>query len=95
MNGTMLSQIVWIMFLAHHCLPKVPKNCQKKSKVDFRVNYSRGSDNVTTVCFKKSYFNCRFSKRSKMKNFFKNPNYLLLLKYVLILKSSHLETVDM
>ena len=30
MNGTMLSQIVWVMFLAHHCLPKVAKKCQKK-----------------------------------------------------------------
>ena len=30
MNGTMLSQIVWIMFLTHHCLPKIAK---KKPKV--------------------------------------------------------------
>ena len=30
MNGTMLSQNVWIMFLAHHCLPKVTKNSAKK-----------------------------------------------------------------
>ena len=29
MNRTMLSQIVWVMFFAHHCLPKVAKNCQK------------------------------------------------------------------
>ena len=30
MNGTMLSQITYVMFLAHHCLPKVAKICQKK-----------------------------------------------------------------
>ena len=24
---------------SHHCLPKVAKICQKKTKVDFRVNY--------------------------------------------------------
>ena len=37
MNGTLLSHIVWVMFLAHHCLPKVSRNCQKKAKVDFRI----------------------------------------------------------
>ena len=36
MNGTMLSQIVWVKFLARHCLPKVAKNCQKKQKVNFQ-----------------------------------------------------------
>ena len=32
MNGTMLSQIVWVMFLAHHGLPKVAKNLSKKGQ---------------------------------------------------------------
>ena len=33
MNGTMLSQIVWVMFLDQVVgLPKVAKNCQKKPK---------------------------------------------------------------
>ena len=44
MNGTMLSQIIWVMFLAHHCLPKIAKNCHKKPKVYFRINYYTGSD---------------------------------------------------
>ena len=33
------------MLLAQHCLSKVAKNCQKKPKVNFRVNYIMGSDN--------------------------------------------------
>ena len=37
MNVTMLSQMVWAMFLDHHCLPKAAKNCQKMPKVDFQV----------------------------------------------------------
>lgn len=36
-NGTMLSQVVWDMFLAHHCISKVAKNCQKQPKAYFRV----------------------------------------------------------
>ena len=44
MNDTMLSQIVWFMFLPHHCLPKVAKNCKKGPKVDFCVNYFISSD---------------------------------------------------
>ena len=31
-NGTILSQIVWVIFFAHYCLPKVAKNYQQKSK---------------------------------------------------------------
>ena len=34
MNGTLWSQIVWVMFLAHHCLPKAGI-----SKNYFRVTY--------------------------------------------------------
>ena len=48
---TMLSQIVWVMFLAHHCSPKVANNCPKKPKVDFHVNYYKdnsGSDHMGT-----------------------------------------------
>ena len=36
------------MFLAHHGLPKVAKNCPKKPKVDFHVNYYIGSDNISS-----------------------------------------------
>ena len=32
MNGTMLSQIVWVMTLAHYRLLKVAEMCQKKAK---------------------------------------------------------------
>ena len=35
MNRTLLSEIIWVMFLAHHCLPKVAKNCQKSQKSIF------------------------------------------------------------
>ena len=35
MNVTTLSQIVWVMFLAHHCLPKVAKKFQKEPKFVF------------------------------------------------------------
>ncbi len=45
-NGTMLSKIVWVMFLAQHCLPKVAKYCQKKLKVDDRVNYDMSLDDT-------------------------------------------------
>ena len=44
MNGTMLSQIVWAMFVARHCMTKVAKNCEKKPKSDFHVIYYTGSD---------------------------------------------------
>ena len=40
----MLSQIVWVMRLAQHCLLKVAKNCQKKPKINFSGNYYTGSD---------------------------------------------------
>ena len=33
---TFLSSIMWVMFLTHHCLPKVGTNCQKKAKVDIQ-----------------------------------------------------------
>ena len=46
MNGTMLSKMVWNMFLAHHCLPKVAKNCQKKAKVEFMTFWR--NDSVAT-----------------------------------------------
>ena len=46
MNSTMLSQIVWVMFLVHHSLPKVAKNCQKNIIVDFLENYYAGSDDT-------------------------------------------------
>ena len=36
----MMLQIVWVIFLTHHCLPKKkPKMVKKMSKVHFRVNY--------------------------------------------------------
>ena len=41
MNGTMLSQIVRVMFLVHHCLPKVAKKRQKKPKFAFPYKYSQ------------------------------------------------------
>ena len=41
-----ISQNVWVMFLARHCLPKVVKNCKKRPKFDFCVNYYTGSDDL-------------------------------------------------
>ena len=38
--------MVWVMYLAHHCLPKVAKSCQKKPKVNFCVNCNTGSDDT-------------------------------------------------
>ena len=35
-----------IMFLAHHCLAKVAKTCQKKSNVNFHINYNTDLDNL-------------------------------------------------
>ena len=53
MNGTILSQIVWVMFLPHHCLPKVAKNCQKKAKVkDWQLV-------IFEIDCKVSYFLCK------------------------------------
>ena len=46
MNGTMLSQIVLVMFLAHNCLLNVAKNCQKESYFNFHVNCYTGSDDL-------------------------------------------------
>ena len=41
MNGTMLSQIVWAMFLAHKSLQKAAqKLSKKKSKVDCYMDCS-------------------------------------------------------
>ena len=38
----MLSQIVWVMFLAQYCLPKVAKNCQEKAKSRFSLKLLHG-----------------------------------------------------
>ena len=47
MNGTMLSQIVWAMFLSHPCLPNSSQKLSKKApNVDFRVNYNTDLDNA-------------------------------------------------
>ena len=62
MNGTMLSQIVWNMFLANHCLPKVDKNCQKKKKGNYRV-YCTGSDDIAVDDSR--YRNKQIKKTSK------------------------------
>ena len=57
-GSTMLSQIVWVMFLAHNCLPKVAKNCQKKPRVHLFVNQYMGSNDSgsdDTTEFKDSF----------------------------------------
>ena len=38
MNGTMLSEIVWVMFFSPAFLSKVAKICQKNPKVDLGLD---------------------------------------------------------
>ena len=51
-NGTMLSQIVWVMFLAHYCLQKVAKNCQEKAKSSFSRKLLHGTAQTIHVWIK-------------------------------------------
>ena len=72
MNGTVLSQIAWFMFLAHHCLTKIAKNCQKSQKFisckllhslkQFGIRWHRHSkNNFNTMSMARFYTRSNYS----------------------------------